>query len=399
MVYLERGAADGNGEDKMLTLALQKKYVKSYHTSAITQMKNASGYKKNSWKTRVLIDGKQKEVIRRTEAELYSALYEIYKNRDEKHQTLKDVFMMLCSHKQEHLARTEQTMYIDRKRFGLLSETLQDRLISIITAEDIQQWIVRSYLPTNPKPDALKKMLQLLGQIFEYAIEKDYCDHNPMVHVKARDYLGKCSTERKSEEEREFSEEELEEILEAAQKAENNVHALMIRVAMETGLRAGEIAALHKDDVKGDYIHVHRQQLRGRNEEGHELIYEVGYTKDERMNPAGGRQVPITPLCRKALDLALKLPGESEYLFHDENGQMAKKVSYEQYLNRLCTRLGTSAKHNHAFRLAFNSRMIRLGLSSADRALILGHDVLTNERIYSITDKRRLNRIRDILAG
>ena len=380
MLYSRADAAD-DCEVEMLKKALKRKTVDNWHTQAVTEIRN--GPKKGKWKTYVYVDGKRKEIIRKTEDEIYTVLFDIFIKQQQKDVTLEEVFRLLCVHKAEHLGRSEQTVYIDQKRFASINDKIRSKLISQITAEEIQEWVIKEYLKTVPKPDALKKMFQLLSQIFEYGIEKDLCVRNPMIHVKARDYLSKCSAERRAEEEREFSEEELEAILEATQKSQDNVHALMIQVAMETGLRAGELAALHKDDIKGDYIHVHRQQIR---------------TKDERTRPSDGRQVPITSACRKALDLALKLPGESEYLFHDGDGQMAKKASYEQYLNRLCTRLGTKAKHNHAFRLAFNSRMIRLGISSADRALILGHDVSTNERIYSITDKRRLSNIRDLLA-
>ena len=44
--------------------------------------------------------------------------------------------------------------------------------------------------------------------------------------------------------------------------------------------------------------------------------------------------------------------------------------------------------------MAFNSKLIEMGFSSADRALILGHNVQTNEAHYSLTDKRRLDRIK-----
>ena len=43
--------------------------------------------------------------------------------------------------------------------------------------------------------------------------------------------------------------------------------------------------------------------------------------------------------------------------------------------------------------MAFNSRLIEMGFSPADRALILGHQVQTNETHYSLTDKRRLEDI------
>ena len=43
--------------------------------------------------------------------------------------------------------------------------------------------------------------------------------------------------------------------------------------------------------------------------------------------------------------------------------------------------------------------MIDLGFCSADRALILGHNVATNEKNYSITDNRRLNKLLEQLKG
>lgn len=39
-----------------------------------------------------------------------------------------------------------------------------------------------------------------------------------------------------------------------------------------------------------------------------------------------------------------------------------------------------------------------MGFSASDRALILGHEVQTNEAHYSLTDKRKLNDIKKRLT-
>ena len=44
--------------------------------------------------------------------------------------------------------------------------------------------------------------------------------------------------------------------------------------------------------------------------------------------------------------------------------------------------------------MAFNSRLIDLGFVASERALILGHEVQTNEAHYSLTDKRRLEELK-----
>ena len=168
-------------------------------------------------------------------------------------------------------------------------------------------------------------------------------------------------------------------------------------LAMATGLRAGELSALQWADVLDEFIHVHRQQIRDVSS-GHQVFYDVEYTKDERRHNHGGRYIPRTPAINEALELARKLDGESQYVFHDKHGNAISKDSYEQNLRRACNRLGIDTSNNHAFRIAFNSKLIEKGLSPADRALILGHAVQTNEHHYSISDRRRLNDIRQKMA-
>ena len=73
---------------------------------------------------------------------------------------------------------------------------------------------------------------------------------------------------------------------------------------------------------------------------------------------------------------------------------MISKDSYERNLRKRCKRLGTLPRNNHAFRIAFNSRLIELGFSASDRALILRHEVQANGAHYSLTDKRRLDEIK-----
>ena len=138
---------------------------------------------------------------------------------------------------------------------------------------------------------------------------------------------------------------------------------------------------------------VHRQIVKdaGSNPQ---RIYEVGYCKNERQRPRNGRYVPRTPAIDEILSLAEKLPGESEYLFHDKSGKFITPDSYEQNLRRACSKLGIKTCNNHAFRIAHNSKLIEKGFSSSDRALILGQSVETNERHYSITDNRRLEDLR-----
>ena len=124
-----------------------------------------------------------------------------------------------------------------------------------------------------------------------------------------------------------------------------------------------------------------------------ESLREAGYACEERL----GSWDEVFRKLKEAM--ANALPGNSEYIFHNKKGKPIQRDSYIQNLGRRCRRLNIDCTHNHAFRVAFNSRLIKLGFSSADRALILGHEVQTNEAHYSVTDKRHLADLHKKLTG
>lgn len=398
MLLLRYGMEKPDVED-MLNKA-KKNYVLMHHTNTITHMVNASGYKKNKWKTYIGTGKKRKEMTRKTKEELIDALYDYYTSQD----SLTRVFEALMIHKQCHLNRTTRTIQEDRRMFSHMGKLAEMR-IACITDEDIQQWLVDDYLKTNPTEASLRKHLQLLGQLFSYGIKKKYCIDNPMIYVSVHDYLQSCDLTFKPNEQKAFSDQQLNLITADISKHMDNPRALMALMAKNTGMRRGELCALHADDIKDGYIHVHRQLRKDKDADNHDVYYELAFTKDEQRHPHNGRMIPILPECQKAIMHALNLPGESEYLFHDQKGRPVNTDSYTQYLRRRCRAiladesndLTEMPTNNHAFRIAFNAKLIDMGLSAADRATILGHEVETNERHYSLTDERRLENIREVL--
>ena len=397
MLLLQTMISQNADEVSNMLSKAKRQYVQSHHRRAITQLHSSSKYKDKKWKTSIVKDGKRVAVWSKQtgdagEDEIYEILYSFYKSQEESHKTYQEIFNMLMNKKEHQLGRSHNTVTDDTRYFNYLPEKLRSKPVSEVTTDDLRKWLVKDYLPTKPKPSALKKMLQTLRQTFEHAIDLGYIGTNPAIRIKAEDYAHFCDTTAKSSEERAFSDEELSRLSEDAMQDLNNPRAVMLLLAKETGMRAGEIAALRASDISSKYIHVHRQQLRS-NQRGSQEFYDVAYTKDERLHPHDGRNVPITPECRKVLEYARALPGYSEYLIHDKQGRPVSKDSYEQNLRRRCARLGIATHHNHAFRVSYNSRLITLGFSASERALILGHAVETNERHYSVTDSRKLDEL------
>ena len=61
----------------------------------------------------------------------------------------------------------------------------------------------------------------------------------------------------------------------------------MMLVAIETGMRVGELVALRKNDISDGFIWVHRQQIIVYRADANVRRHweEVEYTKNERTNP------------------------------------------------------------------------------------------------------------------
>ncbi len=378
---------------EMLEEAKKRKFVKEHHTRSIVQI--SSGKKTGRWKT--YLGNPRKEVLRNTEKELIEYLYNYYMERDCPEPTYADIFEDLMDYKLNMLNRELKTIKTDRGIFNRFESKFAKHKISEITEEMLLEWIREAIADQYPTPNALKRLILQMRNVFDFAVRKRYCAYNPARNIDIGNYAKSCNLNRKSDEDKAFSLEELSALEDDANQHKDNPRALMILLAKETGMRAGEMPALLWEDIDDDYIHIHRQQLLDDTVKGKRTYTEVQYTKNERTCPDDGRLFPITDPIKKVLDRAKLLPGKSEYVFHDQEGDPIRKDSYELYLRRRCRILGMTTTNNHAFRMSLNSRFIDLGLNASQRALLLGHTVRTNELHYSLTDRRRMKELSAIL--
>lgn len=367
-------------------------YVSEKHHQAIIKLKSTNKYRDGHYCTHITKNNKRTLVERSTEEALIEYLYDFYRAEEKKDLTFDEVFELFVDFKRSR-GRSEGTASEYRRYWAYLSPVLRNKNIIAITEDELRNWLVNDFLKREktPKKECLKKMLQLIKAIFTFGIRRQYCFEDPSRNLYLEDYTKYCRLDSRNNEERSFSDNELQMLRDYCLTRPDNPHAAVMLVAMETGMRAGELTALMKEDIGEDFITVHRQQIKvPKTDKNPKSFFTcVNYTKNERANPKGGRPVPITSGCRKALDNALKLPGESEYLFHHPDGSPVLKESYLHYLRRVCDRLGITITHNHAFRVSYNAKLIRAGVTGNERCLVMGHSMQTNERHYSFSDKRQ----------
>jgi integrase len=388
IMLISSSGADKITKDTM-TLAVKMQYVQERHNYTITTI--AKG--RNAGKLKTYVGSPRKEMVRNDESALYDALYNYYKAQEIKQHTFLEAMEAWLIYKEVNHNLTNKSITSYRnvlKRF--FPEEFFKRDLRTIKKAEMEKLFVECTRKVKPTKDGLKKTLQYVKNVFEFAMDKEWCRENPATVIKLKSLYSLCKIEKKADEEKAFSPEEIEILQKDAREHTDNPRALMILMASETGMRVGELCALRWGDVKSNYLHIHRQQLSDNTKKGSDRLYEVGYTKDERENPHNGRKFPITNQIKEILELAQKLPGESEYIFHDGDGWV-KKDGYLHYLAIRCKANGIKTTNNHAFRMAFNDHLIREGMNSSDRALILGHSIETNERYYANRDMRQFDNV------
>lgn len=391
--------------------ALKEKLVTQVHVTGNGEPRKIE-YKESRgmWKTimpdKTYMFGKTKEI-------LIDKLFEFYglTLTDTK---IKSIFLLAIKEKEATSNRNPSTIsryYLDFDRY--ISKDFQAKDIRKITKADVKAYTQELVHSTTLKKSNFLAYKGVLNLIFEYALEYDIIDKNPVTAVKNTDYYKDCDLTVAKPDQKIMSPEEIELLRSEIRKRMGydkkyngyfiNGYAMLISI--ETGMRAAELCSLKWDDIdfKRDIINIHSQQLYKVQKGGKEYYY-VGYTKNERGIPNGGRDFPLTTAIRVILGELKHVQDakgiKSEYVFCHEDGEWIKTDAYETCLRRLCQSLGFTVTNNHALRMSLNSNIfIPLGIAVTERARMLGHSVETNLRKYSFAGKNSNGNILELLNG
>ena len=164
---------------------------------------------------------------------------------------------------------------------------------------------LRIDLGKNHKPATVKNVLELLRRIIRFGKNKHLCNGLPFSIQMPR--VDNIKTE-------DLSHEELQRLLKAINEEENIQIANLMRMALYTGMRRGELFCLQWEDI--DF------------QRGFILI----------RNPKGGKSQSI-PLNDSARDVLSKHPqNDSPYVFPGRNGE--QRTDAKRPLRRVCERAG-----------------------------------------------------------
>jgi integrase len=209
------------------------------------------------------------------------------------------------------------------------------------------------------KPRAVNAELTTLSAVFTLAVRLRQLRENPCRKVK---WL-----EAEEGPSRRLSSDEEAALLEAAESAEAYL-APMVRLALWTGFRQGELIALAKSAVDFDRNRV--------------FVVNPKWRKDKRKSEGN----PMSPQVRELLTQLCEA-ARGELLFTDRQGRRLKRHAVGDAFRRTCERAGIEELRFHDLRHEYGSRLGDADVNLKKIARLMGHsDTKQTERYVHPTD-------------
>lgn len=257
-----------------------------------------------------------------------------------------------------------------------ISPFMGNRKINSIVKSDIQ-WLIDKAYEDHYKYERQNKIKVILSDMFERALEDDIVSRNPCKGVIIRTEKQVKAKALTVEEQYVFFE-----------FCKNTFYDNLFNIAVNTGLRPGELFALTKDDIdlKNGFIDVNKT-----------LVYQK-YLTDERKTfhieppktKQSYRKVPINSVCREYLErqidlkdiVSKKRPKEqNDFLFVTTFNTPLNSVIYSDAIRSIIRKINDTRSLNdtfqffsgHTFRHTFATRCFENGIQAKVVQSYLGH--------------------------
>ena len=252
-------------------------------------------------------------------------------------------------------------------RIPSLNKNLGDIRLKDITSDDLR--IVQRYLLDNGNSEqTVNDKLAVLNHVFSDALKERRIEYNPCIAVKN---LQRSVPPARETYHRALSREETERFFDAAT---DSMYYDIFRIAVNTGMRVGEIGALFESDIFDDKIHVRRTLTK--TELGNMAIGESTKTLK------GQREIPLNDTIKEIIEHQKHL----NHILHDSNvvsmqerifkapeGGLIVVAPTNREIKRICKRTGIVPFTMHAFRATFATRAIESGMDPKTLQELLGH--------------------------
>ena len=386
---------------------LQTSYMEMKIKNSLTQHRYKIWHASDGrWKT--YIDdptrAKGKKIIaKRSKKKLELALVEIYK-KNQDFETIYHEWIDYAVNYKDIVKGTADRYDNDFDRF-FKGTSFSKKNLQSITEHDLRVFL-KSTVANRDENDKISKkcfgnIKSLIIGTFTYAANELELEcisiHAALKNIKLPDKLFKKVLKKDSEEV--FSIEEVQMISKYIWKNDKTLRGLGVLLALLTGLRVGELAALKITDFEAKKLYIQRIEVKEKDETGKTIVKIREYPK----NSASMAPILLTDnalkVVRKLKKIRLTSGQQSDYLFYDERYGRLKRDSFDKRIRKICRALGIPERSMHKLRKTYSSLLFAAGVSEKIIQKQMRHqDIATTHKAYEFNvelEKSKLKILED----
>lgn len=190
-----------------------------------------------------------------------------------------------------------------------------------------------------------------------------------------------------------FTEDEVPYLIEEL-KESRSIWDLGVALALETGLRVGELSALKPSDWDGGKIlKIRRTEVRFKDENGKNCLGVREFTKTD----AGMRDLILTSGGIETLKLILEINPHGTFLFENSKGKRIRGNTMNKHLDTVLKHLSLPHRSIHKCRKTYGTTLIDAGCDDAVVMKQLGHaSIDTSRKYYYYSNRTREHQIEQV---
>ena len=289
---LENGMINLGTIQEKMEMNERKKYL-NMHPYSVWEGKDGK------WYTYLPDDEKGRKLKKlATKKSIEDFIVKYYKQAEDE-PNVKQVFYEWLEKKLKYGEIQKQTYdrYINDFEKYFIPKPISVSKIRYVTENQIEDFIMETIVENNLTAKAWGNVRIIIRGMFAYAKKRKYTQLNITMFLSELDISKKVFAKSKRKDELNvFTEDELKMII-AKLWERNTIGHLGVLMAIYTGMRVGEISALKWEDVKEDYIHINRSQIKFKDENG-KSKYDI---RNSPKTDTGIRDVVIIPELRMVL--------------------------------------------------------------------------------------------------
>ena len=386
---LENGMINLGTIQEKMEMNERKKYL-NMHPYSVWEGKDGK------WYTYLPDDEKGRKLKKlATKKSIEDFIVKYYKQAEDE-PNVKQVFYEWLEKKLKYGEIQKQTYdrYINDFEKYFIPKPISVSKIRYVTENQIEDFIMETIVENNLTAKAWGNVRIIIRGMFAYAKKRKYTQLNITMFLSELDISKKVFAKSKRKDELNvFTEDELKMII-AKLWERNTIGHLGVLMAIYTGMRVGEISALKWEDVKEDYIHINRSQIKFKDENG-KSKYDI---RNSPKTDTGIRDVVIIPELRMVLRRLRLINPFTEYVF-EKNGTFMSVHAFTMILYRVCEELDIQKRGMHVLRKTYATRLINAGVDESIIINQMGHTDFRTTKNYYYYNNKSGGRMSDMISS